>query len=212
MSLCIIFDLDGTLVDSEPLCNQAFLDLLPQLDDTIPGLVLRYRGMKLASILADLSRRTGQPLLGDFEVRYRARVAQLYDTSLMPMPGASEMLFSLSNPKCVASNGPRAKASHGLRVAGLADFFGSNVFSSYDVGHWKPEPHLFLHAARAMNYPPERCLVVEDSAAGLQAARAAGMKAVHFSPVASPQFESALAQVTDLRHLSDVVRTLAHAA
>ncbi len=212
VSLCLIFDLDGTLVDSEPLCNQAFLDLLPQLEDTVPSLIQRYRGMELARILTDLSLRVGQPLISDFEAQYRTRVAQLYDTSLAPMPGAIEMLSLLSNPKCVASNGPMGKAMHGLRVAGLADFFGRNVFSSYEVGHWKPEPHLFLHAARTMNYPPERCLVVEDSGAGLKAAEAAGMRAVHFSPVASPQTGSAFAQVSDLRDLPGVIKALAHAA
>src|SRR5688572_16431504 len=97
---CLIFDLDGTLLDSEPLCNQAFLDLLPQLDDTVPGLIHRYRGMQLARILDDLSLRIGQPLEEDFEVRYRSRVAELYDTSLAPMPGAVEMLSALDNPKC----------------------------------------------------------------------------------------------------------------
>ncbi|MDD2725122.1 MAG: HAD hydrolase-like protein, partial [Methylovulum sp.] len=56
-NICIIFDLDGTLVDSEGLCNQAFLDLLPQLNDTVESLIQRYRGKKLASILVDIESR-----------------------------------------------------------------------------------------------------------------------------------------------------------
>lgn len=205
---CLIFDLDGTLLDSEPLCNQAFLDLLPQLEDTVPGLMHRYRGMQLARILEDLSLRIGQPLEEGFEEQYRRRVAELYDTSLGPMPGAVEMLSALDNPRCVASNGPLAKASHGLRAAGLAGFFGDNVYSAYEVGSWKPDPQLFLHAANAMGFPPDRCLVVEDSEAGLQAAKAAGMRSIHFAPVPSPVGASAIARLTDLRHLPELVQGL----
>ncbi|MGY6274749.1 HAD hydrolase-like protein [Methylomonas sp. MgM2] len=91
--ICIIFDLDGTLVDSEGLCNQAFLDLLPQLDDTLPSLVQRYRGLKLAPILADIEQRLGLKLPSGFEPVYRQRVAELFATDLKPMPGSSRGCF-----------------------------------------------------------------------------------------------------------------------
>jgi HAD superfamily hydrolase (TIGR01509 family) len=207
--LCLIFDLDGTLVDSEPLCSQAFLDLLPDLDDTVAGLMHRYRGMQLARVFADLSLRSGKSFPEDFEATYRARVAQLYDERLAPMPGAIEVLSSLPNSMCVASNGPIAKMAHGLRVAGLARFFGENIFSAYQVGHWKPEPQLFLHAARKMNYSPDQCLVVEDSDAGLQAAEAAGMRAIHFNPAGVHQSGSACANVRNLHDLPDIIHNLA---
>jgi HAD superfamily hydrolase (TIGR01509 family) len=210
--LCLIFDLDGTLVDSEPLCSQAFLDLLPQLDDTVPGLMRRYRGMQLARVFSDLALRIGHALPEKFEATYRARVAQLYDQSLAPMPGAVEVLSALPYPKCVASNGPLAKTLHGLRVSGIAHFFGDNIFSSYQVGHWKPEPHLFLHAARTMNYSPDRCLVVEDSVAGLQAAEAAGMRAVYFCPEDARPSQPAYACVSNLLELPDVIQSAANAA
>jgi HAD superfamily hydrolase (TIGR01509 family) len=204
--LCLIFDLDGTLVDSEPLCTRAFLDLLPQLDDTVPGLMQRYRGMQLARVFSDLASRLGHALPEGFEAAYRARVAQLYDESLTPMPGAEEMLSALPYAKCVASNGPVAKTLHGLRVSGLAHFFGDNVFSSYQVGHWKPEPHLFLHAARSMNFSPERCLVVEDSEAGLRAAESAGMRAICFGPDEARPAGTAYAHVSSLLELPDVIQ------
>ncbi|MDD5125112.1 HAD hydrolase-like protein, partial [Methylovulum sp.] len=75
-NICIIFDLDGTLVDSEGLCNQAFLDLLPQLNDTVESLIQRYRGKKLASILVDIESRLCQSLPDTFEQHYRQRVAE----------------------------------------------------------------------------------------------------------------------------------------
>jgi len=179
---CIIFDLDGTLVDSEGLCNQAFLDLIPELGSSLDDMVSRYRGQKLAPILADIERRIARKLPADFEQNYRARVAKLFDTDLLPMPGVAEMLSSIEYPTCVASSGPREKICKALSVSSLSHFFGDNVFSSYEIGSWKPEPGLFLHAAEAMGYPPERCAVIEDSLPGIQAAVSAGMQSYLYSP------------------------------
>lgn len=81
---CLIFDLDGTLVDSEPLCSQAFLDLLPDLQTTTAELMHRYRGHRMADVYEDLARWSGRPLPADFETQYRDRVAALYDAHLVP--------------------------------------------------------------------------------------------------------------------------------
>jgi len=180
--ICVIFDLDGTLVDSETLCNQAFLDLLPDIGDPVTVLVQRYRGLKLAAILADLSVRLGRALPADFESVYRSRVANLFETQLRPTPGTPEMLRAIPLAKCVASSGPREKIARALAVTALAPYFGENIFSAYEVGSWKPQPGLFLHAAKAMGFPPNRCIVVEDSDVGIEAAAAAGMKALRFRP------------------------------
>jgi beta-phosphoglucomutase-like phosphatase (HAD superfamily) len=83
---CVIFDLDGTLVDSEGLCNQAFLDLLPDLSLSPGELVRRYRGQKLALILSDIEREIGRKLPSGFEKDYRVRVAELFDSELVPIP------------------------------------------------------------------------------------------------------------------------------
>lgn len=178
--ICIIFDLDGTLVDSEGLCNQAFLDLLPQLDDSLASLVQRYRGHKLAAILADLEQRLGFKLPDGFEGDYRQRVAERFAKDLKPMPGVSEMLDIIQFPKCVASSGPLKKIQQALQVSGLDVYFTGCIFSSYEVGSWKPEPGLFRFAARSMGFQPGQCAVVEDSEAGIDAAIAAGMAAFQF--------------------------------
>ncbi len=184
-SICVIFDLDGTLVDSETLGNQAFLDLVPALASPVAVLVERYRGMKLATILKDIEERIGCPLSADFEQQYRARVAALFDSCLQPIPGVPEMLEALTAPKCIASSGPAAKIAQALRVSGLSQHFGTNIFSSYDVQSWKPDPGLFLHAAREMGFAPGDCVVVEDSPAGVQAAVAAGMTCFGFAAAES---------------------------
>ena len=169
-------------MDTEVQCNQAFLDLLPELAEPVSALVLRYRGMKLAPVLRDLEKRLDRALPPSFETAYRARVAELFELGVAVMPGAREMLERLSCTSCIASSGPPEKIRHSLRLSDLAGYFGDRVFSSYEVGSWKPEPGLFLHAARALGFRPQNCIVVEDSAPGLLAAKAAGMRAIHFSP------------------------------
>jgi HAD superfamily hydrolase (TIGR01509 family) len=210
--LCVIFDLDGTLVDSEPLCSKAFLDLLPDLEDTVTGLMRRYTGLRMADVLSDLSSRLGRRLDGDFDRQYRRHLASLYDSHLTPMPGAVDALARLGYPMCVATNGPVAKMHHGLRVTGLSGFFGPNVFSAYEVGHWKPEPQLFLHAARTMGYAPECCVVLEDSEAGLAAGRAAGMHVVRFLHENTPgSVPGTDATIRHFREFQDVLRRIAQA-
>ncbi len=69
-----------------------------------------------------------------------------------------------------------------MQITGLSGYFGTNIFSSYDIGSWKPEPDLFLHAATTMNLSPAHCAVVEDSDLGVEAAIAAGMHVFHYAP------------------------------
>ncbi len=206
--VCVIFDLDGTLVDSERPCNQAFLDLLPQLDDSVESLMERFRGRRLSTILGELSQQLGAPLPPDFEHRYRRRVAELFETHLQPTPGTREMLASTQFPRCVASSGPPEKISQALAISGLTGFFGGHVFSSYQVQSWKPDPGLFLHAARTMGFPPDRCVVVEDSEVGLRAAAAAGMRALHFVPRSGVSLDLASGRLHDMAHLPPLIALL----
>nr|WP_315490453.1 HAD-IA family hydrolase [uncultured Rhodoferax sp.] len=185
--LLVIFDLDGTLVDSETLCCQAFLDLVPALSDPVDVVVDRYRGKKLAVILRDIESRIGARLAENFEQLYRQHVAERFASDLKPIPEVPEMLGALQHPFCIASSGPLEKITHALAVTGLAPLFGHRIFSSYVVGSWKPDPGLFLHAAKAMGFAPEHCVVVEDSPVGLEAAAAAGMRALHYAPHGTAQ-------------------------
>ena len=180
--ICVIFDLDGTLVDSEGLCSRGFLDLLLQLGDSLDDFLARYRGQQFAAIRASLEQRLGGTLPADFESRYRERVAELFELELSPVAGVAPMLATLDLPRCVASNGPLPKMRQSLRLAGIAGYFGERLYSAYEVGSWKPDPGLFLHAARAMGFAPASCVVVEDSEVGVRAAIAAGMRVLHYRP------------------------------
>ncbi|MFT5696558.1 MAG: HAD superfamily hydrolase (TIGR01509 family) [Myxococcota bacterium] len=197
-NLCVIFDLDGTLVDSEGLCNRAFLDLIPSLQEPIGELMLRYRGAKLAWILADIEQRTGATLPEDFVTTYRARVAELFASELEPTPGAREMLEALPYDRCIASSAPIAKITHALEVSGLLGFFHGRLYSSYEVDSWKPEPGIFLHAASAMGYDPADCVVVDDSEVGVEAADAAGMQVLWYLPEGGAARDLGFAKMSDL--------------
>ena len=198
---CLIFDLDGTLVDSEPLCNQAFLNLLPELDESIVVLTDRYRGKKLTTIFEDIEQRLGRQLPHNFESIYRAEVAELFELHLQPTTGAVDALSILGNPKCIASSGPLKKIKHSLNLTGLDRFFGNNIFSSYQVHSWKPEPGLFVHAAQAMGFAPSDCIVIEDSELGLAAADAAGMHSILYNPVGDSRSTNELRSMSELYEL-----------
>ncbi|MEF3075609.1 HAD-IA family hydrolase [Methylobacter sp. Wu1] len=200
--ICVIFDLDGTLVDSERLCNQAFLDLLPQLTDTVESLIQRYRGKKLAQIFSDLERHLCQNLPDNFEHHYRQRVTELFSSELKPMPGVIEMLETTNFPKCIASSGPPLKIRQALEISGLAPYFGNNIFSSYEVGSWKPDPGLFQYAANAMGFLPGQCVVIEDSEVGIEAAAAAGMNAFQYVG----NGETPLSQAGDAESFDDMLK------
>ncbi len=181
---CIIFDSDGTLVDSELLNCQALSAELGEsgIDIGARELLDSYRGWQLSAELEELQQRHGVALDIAFVDRFRDRALALFTKQLQPIAGVAQALRQLSQPLCVASNGPAEKLRLALVVTALDQYFGDNVFSAYDVGIFKPDPGLFLYAANAMGYAPADCIVVEDSEVGIQAAHAAGMRSVFYNP------------------------------
>jgi HAD superfamily hydrolase (TIGR01509 family) len=180
----IIFDCDGTLVDSERLGHEVLVEHVAQhgLKLTVEDAMTRFRGIKMAESIAQLEALLGRSLPDSFVPELRARMAQAFMARLQPVDGALELVRSLTLPFCVASSGPREKIELSLSVTGLLPYFTGRIFSSYEVGAWKPSPGLFIHTARTMNASPERCLVVEDSLPGVEAGLAAGMRVVAFQP------------------------------
>lgn len=173
----LIFDCDGVLVDSETPANRVLAEMTSKLGWplTTAEAVSLFKGGKLAHCLEVISQRIGRPLPAEFADDYRRRTAEAFRTELRPVPGIRAALDTLTGPKCVASSGPREKIVLSLSLTGLLPYFEPHLFSSYEVGSWKPEPGIFLHAARAFRVAPASCAVIEDSLPGVQAGIAAGM-------------------------------------
>lgn len=207
----LIFDCDGTLVDSEEPGLEVLhaLALEEGLRLSLDEARQRFRGVRMAECVAWIAARRADRPAG-FEARFMARVRRQtelrFRQGLRPMLGAPELLATLRTqgwPMAVATNGPREKVELSLGLTGLRQVFGDHVYCAYEVGSFKPEPGLFLHAAQALGVAPQRCAVVEDSLPGLQAALAAGMRAFSLHPRAG--LPAALAQqvhfITQLREL-----------
>ena len=173
----VIFDCDGVLVDSEGLGNEVFAEMLADYGHRISGAEThaRFRGMRLAKCLEILERETGIELPESFEPDLRQRMSSVFQEQLQPVEGASRLIESLRIPFCVASSGPRKKIEENLRTTGLYTHFVGKIFSAYEVKSWKPDPDLFLAAARHFGVAAQDCVVVEDSYVGVSAGIAANM-------------------------------------
>ncbi|MEV6199920.1 HAD family hydrolase [Streptomyces sp. NPDC051771] len=183
----IIFDNDGVLVDSEPISNRLLAGYLTELGHptTYEESVRDYMGSAMHRIHDLVRERTGQRLPEDFDSAFHARVFAAFQEELEPVEGAVDVLKRLvadGVPYCVASSGSHERIRVGHRKTGLDAYFPDElVYSAEDVGRGKPAPDLFLHAAARMGVAPERCVVVEDSRLGVQAAVAAGMDVYGFT-------------------------------
>jgi HAD superfamily hydrolase (TIGR01509 family) len=185
----VIFDCDGVLVDSEPLSNRILAERLTAigLPTTTEQSMADYMGRSWASCAALIERRLGRPLPDGFADAYHDELFAALRRELRAVEGIEAALDALEAPACVASSGAHEKIRTSLETTGLLDRFAGRIFSATDVAHGKPAPDLFLHAARSCGARPERCLVVEDAVAGVQAARAAGMDVLGYARLTAPE-------------------------
>ena len=204
MIKCIIFDCDGTLVDSEYLFNRALSEKLSDkgVFISVEKLVQRFRGVKLIAALAELENEHLVILDEAFIEDYRQLADLLFTNELLACVGVVDTLKKLNLAMCVASNGPLEKMQLALSVTGLSSFFSENIFSAYEIKAWKPDPGLFFYAAKTMGYKPSECLVLEDSLVGIEAANAAGMKAILYDP---KDIHTEQIDVKKIKHFSEVM-------
>jgi HAD superfamily hydrolase (TIGR01509 family) len=178
----VIFDCDGVLVDSEPLADRVLLEGLAARGMPIePSFVEeRFLGRSLAAICAILRDECGIDLSHDDLEEMRLQLYALFRRELRPIRGIEEALDGLALTRCVASSSQLERIRLSLEVTGLLSRLEPYLFSATMVARGKPAPDLFLHAAGRMGAEPGRCLVIEDSAAGVTAAKAAGMRVFAF--------------------------------
>jgi len=184
----VIFDCDGVLVDSEIIAGQIDQRMLADLGWhlSIDEVVEKFLGTSAASFTARVEEHLGRTLPAGFEASYEPLLHAAFDAELQAVAGIEAALDEITLRTCVASSGSHAKIRRTLGHTGLLPRFDGRIYSSSEVPNGKPAPDLFLHAARRMGTDPARCVVIEDSRYGVQAALAAGMHAYGYGGGLTP--------------------------
>jgi HAD superfamily hydrolase (TIGR01509 family) len=208
MSQCLLFDSDGTLVDSERLCHVGMVVMFKRLGVNLDAdeLLLRFRGWKLIKTLSVLEQEYELSLPEDFVSHYRSVVSDLFETELKPVENIEYALKHLPQPKAIVTNGPAHKVEHALRVCGLTDYFGSNIYSAYNMNIWKPDPGIYQFAAKDMGFAAGNCIVVEDSPVGVEAGHKAGMKTMFYNRFEEECEFSAVTSFQAMEELPELIR------
>ncbi len=184
----VIFDLDGTLVDSEALAAPACVEALAEFGFTLDAATFaaRFTGCTDTAIIAQLCREQDRAVdQAAALARIEAHTLERLAGDVGAMPGAHALVRRLAVPKAVASNSAPARIRLCLERTGLRAAFAPHLYSAADVAQGKPAPDLFLHTARRLGVDPTGCVVVEDSVPGVRAAKAAGMTAIGVGPAAA---------------------------
>jgi HAD superfamily hydrolase (TIGR01509 family) len=191
----VIFDLDGVLIDSEGVWNDARRSLVEESGGT-------WRDDAQRAMMGMSSLEWSRYMRDELEVPMSAeaisaevaeRLERLYRERLPLLPGAREAVVALASrwPLAIASSANRPIIDLALELAALSDCFQAAV-SSEEVAHGKPAPDVYLEAARRISREPQSCAAVEDSANGLRAAAAAGMGVIAIPNRAFPPEQEAL--------------------
>lgn len=179
-----IFDCDGVLVDSEPLSMRIDVEILAE-----NGVIMseeeahrRFVGRTFAAMLDEMAREFGASFPADASSQKDARLLALYERELKAVDGVEAALEALMPQHfSVASNSPAERVEAALRITHLTRFFGNRITTFEHVARGKPEPDVFIEAARRAGYDPKDCIVVEDSVTGVTAAHRAGCHVLGFT-------------------------------
>jgi HAD superfamily hydrolase (TIGR01509 family) len=193
----VIFDHDGVLVDSEIIAMDLCAALLTEygVATTVAQAIDVYLGGSL-DVVMDAIQESGATLdRVAFDQRFHDELFDGFRRGLNPIPGMRDLLEALTAlgmPFVIASSGSSQRVQLGITTTSLVEFFPDRAITTRDhVERGKPFPDLFLLAAERAGIPAERCLVIEDSPHGVDAAHRAGMKVVALS------FRTPAARLTD---------------
>ena len=181
---CVLFDCDGVLVDTETTSFRVFGEVLENLGYKAPieKMSVDFSGTSLGACMRHVEKLFDMKLPDNFEATFREKSFEAFKREVTPIPGIHELLEDFPLPFCTASSAQKAKIILNLTTAKLIQHFEGKIFSAYEIQQWKPEPGVFLWAAKEMGFAVEDCLVVEDSVSGLTAAKAGGFKAIGYAP------------------------------
>ncbi len=179
----IIFDFDGVIADSEVRANQSLAESLTAagMPATYEECLRDYYGHNWQETQRRIEARYGRPLPPDFRETHRERARARYMAGFDAVPGAADFLDRLgAMPRAIASSSRAEYIGWALGLFGLDHHFGTHIYSADGWDRGKPHPDIYLAAAKGLGVDPARCLAVEDSPTGAQAALAAGMTVIGF--------------------------------
>jgi HAD superfamily hydrolase (TIGR01509 family) len=181
----VIFDCDGTLVDSEVIASQVDTALLAEQGVQIEPEEFnqRYAGLTFAEAVLRVEAEFKVPLQASIIDRSKEILDRRLASEVQPIAGAAGAVLRVRQPRCVCSNSSPERLAAMLGRTGMAPLFGENVFSARALPSHKPKPapDIFLFAAEKLGAKPANCFVVEDSVHGITAAKRAGMRVVGFT-------------------------------
>ena len=177
----VLWDMDGVLVDTGEFHFQAWSQVLPDYSLCMSRELFQSTfGMNNAGVVSTLLRRKPEPeFLAELGEHKEQQFRQVVRGHVRPLPGVRFWLDHLRAegvPQAIASSAPAANIDVIVDELGLRPYFTA-IATGYDLPG-KPDPTLFLKAARQIDVPPERCVVVEDAIAGVEAAKRAGMRCI----------------------------------
>jgi HAD superfamily hydrolase (TIGR01509 family) len=186
----ILFDCDGVLVDSEPIVNGVLRDMLEARGWAMSAAECMrfFVGKSVRDERVAIEAQTGLPLTDEWmQLFYERRNAEL-DARLQIMAGAQTAVAAAhvhtQRRIACASGADRFKVEMQLTKVGLLAFFAGNIFSGHEMPRSKPAPDVYLAAARHLNTPAHKCLVIEDTTVGVTAGVAAGATVWAYCPQA----------------------------
>ena len=182
MTFAILYDCDGTLIDSEHIAGSVCAQALTRVGYpmTMQAFNTRFNGVPSVQTWEILRKEIPFALPPGFNEAINADIHHQMDTQLNAIPGAAEAILAIGGRKAVASSTQRPRLIKNLEFVGLAPLFGEHIYSATQVARGKPAPDVFLFAASQIGADPAECIVVEDSVAGVTSGLRAGMRVIGF--------------------------------
>lgn len=214
----VIFDCDGTLVDSELIAARVDTELLAEsgVQIEVEEFIARYAGLTFPETVLKVEAEYKVPLQARIIDRSKEILDRRLANEVQEIEGARLAVLGVKAPKCVCSNSSPERLQAMLGRTGLLPLFGGHIFSARELPSHKPKPapDIFLHAAKKMGADPANCFALEDSVHGVVAAKRAGMRAIGFTGGAHswPGHSDALTEAgaeTVIRRWADLPAVLA---
>jgi HAD superfamily hydrolase (TIGR01509 family) len=216
MPFAIIYDCDGTLIDSEHIAGSVCAEALTRagLPITMEAFNARFNGVPAAKTWEILREEIPFALPEGFNEAINAEIYRRFEAELHPIAGVEAAVLAIGGNKAVASSTNRTQLIKNLVKTGLQPLFGDHIYSASQVARGKPAPDVFLFAASQIGADPAECIVIEDSVTGVIAGRRAGMRVIGFTGASNgitdlgPRLAAAGAEavVTSMAELPGAVR------